>query len=289
MRLLLEPIGIFVAVGIGVWLLSFLVEALRSAPEAPKTLSWAPAIPIAYVEVDRMKLRYIRAGRGPNLVLLHTLRTQLDLFQVIPRLTERFTVYALDYPGHGFSDIPKAPYDAGYFVQSVQGFLDKLDVRDVTLCGVSIGAAIALILAGRGNTRITGVVAINPYDYAKGRSLARSSPLGWMIVMTSRIPVVGETVMRLRNFMIMKAVLRGGVANPESIPPDLLKEMYEVGNRPGHYRAFISLLGNPESWESATQIYGGIRVPVTLVGEIRTGRRRRSAKTITAWQDLQGR
>ena len=266
MRLLLEPIGIFVAVGIGVWLLSFLVEALRSAPEVPKKLSWAPEIPIAYVDVARLKIRYIRAGRGPNIVLLHTLRTQLDLFQkVIPRLAERFTVYALDYPGHGFSDIPKAPYDADYFVHSVEGFLDKLDVRDVTLCGVSIGAATALIIAGRGNTRVTRVVAINPYDYAKGRSLARSSPLGWMIMTTSRIPVVGETVMRLRNFVIMKAVLRGGVASPESIPPDLLKEMYEVGNRPGHYRAFISLLRNAESWESATQIYGRIRVPVTLV------------------------
>jgi len=71
--------------------------------------------------------------------------------------------------------------------------------------------------------------------------------------------------MRLRNFTIMKAVLRGGVANPKSIPPGLLQEMYEVGNRPWHYRAFISLLRNAASWEVATKTYGKINVPVRLV------------------------
>jgi hypothetical protein len=84
--------------------------------------------------------------------------------------------------------------------------------------------------------------------------MARSSLLGWMITATSQIPVLGPTVMRLRNFIIMKAVLRGGVANPGSFRRGLLKEMYEVGNRRGHYRAFISLLRNAASWEVATEV-----------------------------------
>ena len=45
----------------------------------------------------------------------------------------------------------------------------------MTLCGVSIGAAIALIMAGRRNARVASVVAINPYDYANGRGMARSA------------------------------------------------------------------------------------------------------------------
>jgi hypothetical protein len=31
-----------------------------------------------------------------------------------------------------------------------------------------------------------------------------------------------------------------------------------VGNRPGHYRAFLSLLRNASSWETATKDYGRI-------------------------------
>ena len=54
-------------------------------------------------------------------------RTQLDLFEkVIPELSKHFTVYALDYPGHGYSDIPKARYDAAFFTETVEGFLDQL-------------------------------------------------------------------------------------------------------------------------------------------------------------------
>jgi len=95
--------------------------------------------------------------------------------------------------------------------------------------------------------------------------MARSSLLGGLITMTSQVPLIGETVMRLRNFIIMKAVLRGGVAHPDSIPPVLLREMYDVGNRRGHYRAFISLLRNSSSWEAATSIYANISVPVLVI------------------------
>jgi pimeloyl-ACP methyl ester carboxylesterase len=266
MSTVLSSVFIFAGVGAAVWLLSFVVEALRPAPKPPAALPWDGNIPIDTVEVGGSRLRYIKTGSGPALVLLHTLRTQLDLFEkVVPDLARHFTVYALDYPGHGYSDIPKARYDATFFTQAVEGFLDRLDVRDVTLAGVSIGGSIALIVAARRNPRVARVVAINPYDYAKGRGMARSSLLGCILTYASLVPVVGETVMRLRNFLIMRTVLRGGVANPSSIPPALMKEMYLVGNRPGHYRAFLSLLRNAESWERATQDYGQIDIPVLLV------------------------
>src|SRR5215831_21132168 len=203
---------VFICVGVGLWLASFIVEALRRAPEAPKRLSWAPDSAIDYLTVNGNRLRYIRTGRGPIVVLLHTLRTQLDLFEkVVPDLARDFTVYAVDYPGHGYSDIPNAKYDADFFVRSVEGFLDALDLRAATLCGVSIGGAISLIIAARRNARVSRVLAVNPYDYAKGRGLARSSLTGWMIIATAGIPVIGETVMRLRNFIIKKGILQGGV------------------------------------------------------------------------------
>jgi pimeloyl-ACP methyl ester carboxylesterase len=257
---------IFFAVGVGVWLVSFIIEAIRPKPMAPAKLRWDSNIPIQAIQIGGNKLRYIKTGKGPTLVLLHTLRTQLDLFEkVVPELAKQFTVHALDYPGHGYSDVPQARYDAAFFVKVVEGFLDTLDLRDVTLAGVSIGGSIALIIAAKSNPRVARVIAINPYDYAKGRGMARSSFLGWMITYAALMPVIGETLMRLRNFLIMKAVLNGGVADPKSIPPALMKEMYLVGNRPGQYRGFLSLLRNAESWEVATKHYGRIDVPVLLI------------------------
>jgi pimeloyl-ACP methyl ester carboxylesterase len=242
------------------------MEALRQKPRPTATLRWSPDIPIRTIDIGGAKLRYIKSGKGPVLILLHTLRTQLDLFEkVVPELSKRFTVYALDYPGHGYSDIPQARYDAAFFTKAVEGFLDKLGLEGGALAGVSIGGAIALIIAARRNPRVARVVSINPYDYAKGRGMGRAGLFGAFVTYASLVPVVGETVMRLRNSLIMNAVLRGGVADANSIPPALLKEMYLVGNRSGHYRGFSSLLRNAESWEAATKDYGRIEIPVLLI------------------------
>lgn len=205
---------LFVAGSVVLWLVSFILEALRPVPKTPDKLLWAPEIPISYANIDGNRIRYIKTGQGPALLLLHTLRTQLDIFHlVVPKLSKHYTVYAVDYPGHGYSDIPKASYDADFFAKFVEDFMSAMDFRDVTLAGVSIGGAISLILAGRQNPRVARVLAINSYDYFKGRGGARSSLLGALIFYAAVVPILGETIMRLRNFIIMKAVLNGGVAD----------------------------------------------------------------------------
>ena len=260
-------IAIDIAVaGIGVWLLSHALELLRPRLKAPMRLRWSDTIAIDYVTIGGVKLRYVTAGSGPTIVLLHTLRTQLDLFEkIIPELSRRFTVYALDYPGHGYSDIPRARYDAEFFVTAVEGFLDALDLSDVTLAGVSIGGVIPLVIAAKRNARVARVASINPYDYAKGRGLARSSVFGWLTTYAALVPVLGEIWMRLRSFPVTRSILNGGVARAKNIPPALMREMHAVGNRPRHYRAFIALLRHGKSWQLAHEQYSHIAAPVLLV------------------------
>ncbi|MGB3020662.1 MAG: alpha/beta fold hydrolase, partial [Methyloceanibacter sp.] len=147
---------VLIAIGvlISVVCAGIIAEALRIAPKPPEKLYWAPNIAIREVEIDGNRIRYIKTGSGPNLVLLHTLRTQLDIFEkLVPLLDESFTIYALDYPGHGFSDIPQTDYTPELFVSAVEGFLDKLGLTDVTLAGISIGGVIPLLIAAEQNPR----------------------------------------------------------------------------------------------------------------------------------------
>lgn len=240
--------------------------ALRSFPRPPERLAWAPNIPIQYVALDDARVRYIVTGQGPALVLLHTLRTQLDLFQkVIPELARHYRVYALDYPGHGWSDIPRAAYEPELFLRTVSQFLDRLDIDQATLVGESIGGSIALLLAARRHSRVGQVIAINPYDYDRGRGLRRSSTLANLIFGASRIPLVGAGIMRLRNPVIEGRILRGGVHRKGAIPPALAQEMYAVGGRPGHAQAFLSLVRHWPSWEAARSEYRDIDRPVLLL------------------------
>ncbi len=246
--------------------LSYLVEGLRSAPSPPATLSWAPEPPISYVTVDGVNLRYIKVGQGLPLVLLHTLRTQLDMFQkVIPALSQHFEVYALDYPGHGFSDIPNVEYTPELFIKSVAGFLEQVNVENATVVGESIGGSIALVLAARHNPRVERVIAVNPYDYDRGRGLRRSSAIANVLFGLNNVPLVGSTFTRFRQYPVFRKVMEGGVSHADALPPELLREMYEVGNRPHHYQAFMSLVAHWAEWEKSRPEYNRIDVPVLLV------------------------
>jgi pimeloyl-ACP methyl ester carboxylesterase len=244
---------------------SMVVEALRKRRSPPTTLAWAPTIPIQYADVNGVRTRYIKTGTGPNLVLLHTLRTQLDIFQkVIPRLAEEFTIYAVDYPGHGWSDIPRADYTPEFFRRFVTDFLSALDIEDALVAGVSIGASIPLLMAAEGNARIRGIVSINPYDYGQ-RGLDRANAVAKILFTLAPIPVLGDTVMRLRNPLVEGKVLEGGVANATALPQTFREEVFRTGERPGHYRAFLNLIRHMPLWRKTHEVYGRIRVPVLLV------------------------
>jgi pimeloyl-ACP methyl ester carboxylesterase len=280
MTLLLLIIGSL----IGLVVLSFGMEALRRRPSAPMTLYWAPKIPIQTTLIGGNTIRYIKTGRGPTLVLLHTLRTQLDIFEkLVPLLSKSFTVYALDYPGHGFSDIPETDYDPDLFVRTVEEFLDKLDLEDVTLAGISIGGVIPLIVAAKHNPRVKKVIAINPYDYAHGMGIARGNGWSWLTFNLAKVPVLGETVMRLRNRFIEKRILQGGVANPEAITPGFGEQVRASGFRPGHYRAFLNLLRHAHMWDDARQRYGEINLPVLVIyGDQDWSRQEERRRTVQA-------
>jgi len=247
-------------------LISYVVEALRRRPTAPARAPWGPGVSIEYANIGGIQVRYLKAGRGPNLVLLHTLRTQLDIFQkIIPKLAEQFTVFACDYPGHGWSDIPHAKYAPEDFYQWTEAFLETVDIDKASVAGVSIGGTIALVLAARQNPRVARVIAINPYDYPPAGGIRSSSLMARLILGPAGVPTLGPTLMRLRNPFVSDAIMTGGVSSADAISPELRAELYEVGERRGHYQAFLSLLAHERRWSEARSLYAQIRVPTLLI------------------------
>jgi pimeloyl-ACP methyl ester carboxylesterase len=98
-------------------------------------------------------------------LLLHTLRTQLEYFlPLIEAIGPGFDLVAPDLPGHGRSSAPAVEYTATYFTDAVAQFLDEADLDEAIVVGESIGASIALALAAREPGRFRHVVALNTYD-----------------------------------------------------------------------------------------------------------------------------
>jgi pimeloyl-ACP methyl ester carboxylesterase len=212
-------------------------------------------------------MRYLRFGAGTPVVLVHTLRTQLEMFlRVIDHLdTTRAEVIAIDLPGHGESTAPTVDYTADYFADAVDGLLTQLALSDVIFVGESIGASIGLILAARGSPRIDRIVAVNPYDYGRWGGARRSSALNNVVFTTILWPVVGPIVARAGTPGVLRLVLAGGLHDRRQLPTALPEDLARSGRLPGHARAFRSLCLQWRTWVSARARYGEVKVPVTLV------------------------
>ena len=96
---------------------------------------------------DPVELRYLEAGEGPPVVLLHGIG--LDAAAVswryaLPGLARDRRVLAPDFPGHGESDKPEREYTTEYFVSVLREFLDALDLDGASLVGTSMGGAVAM-------------------------------------------------------------------------------------------------------------------------------------------------
>jgi pimeloyl-ACP methyl ester carboxylesterase len=134
-----------------------------------------------WVSLDGVRVRYLRSGSGPPLVLLHGLLGYSFSWRfALPVFSQWFTVYALDMPGAGLSDRPARP-DTGLRAnaETVLRFLDRTGVRSCDLLGSSHGGAVAMMAAGLAPERVRRLVLVapvNPWSLrGRGRALFLSN------------------------------------------------------------------------------------------------------------------
>jgi pimeloyl-ACP methyl ester carboxylesterase len=239
----------------------------RSEPDSEYTRTWSPSGDIEYATLaDGTRLRYLKAGAGRTpLILVHTVRTQLDHFQfVIPKVLAAFTVYAIDLPGMGWSDIvPAKSYTEPALRQAVVEVATALDIEDVILAGESMGATLSLAASVDLQDRIQGVVAVNPYDYSNG--VGRANLVASIYVGAARLPAIGSVVTRMENKPVLGMVVRGGLREANKLPSHYLAELRRVGRRPGYSRVAREVFRNVDSMIAARALYERVGVPVTLV------------------------
>jgi pimeloyl-ACP methyl ester carboxylesterase len=240
---------------------------MESRPDSDYTRTWSPSGEIEYAKLaDGTRLRYLKAGSGETaLILLHTVRTQLDHFQlVIPKILHSFTVYAIDMPGMGWSDIaPGASYTESALRRAIVEFVKTLDIPDVILAGESMGATVSLTASTELEDRVRRVVAFNTYDYSKG--VGRANRVASIYVGSTRLPTIGRAVTSLENKPVLGIVMRGGLFDGSKLPKHYLAELRRVGRRRGYPRVAREVFRNVDSMIAARALYGRVTAPVTLI------------------------
>jgi pimeloyl-ACP methyl ester carboxylesterase len=192
------------------------------------------------VEIDALPIRYLAAGEGPPLVLLHGAGdNSLDWRWVLPALARKHRLYAPDLPGSPDSARSDAAYSPAFFERFLAAFVDALGIGPATFVGNSLGGLIALRLALSDPDRVRALILVD------GAGLGSAiNPLFTSV----NVPLLGELAMpfwRTRAGAYQRAWGRTELLfahPPGSVPREWLAEQCRLAQSPGYLEAHLSVL-----------------------------------------------
>jgi pimeloyl-ACP methyl ester carboxylesterase len=115
------------------------------------------------VVANGVRLNYEQTGRGPDVVMVHGLATNLAFWYLksVPLLRDAFRITAYDLRGHGRSEMPPTGYTPTVMADDLDALLEVLGTGRVHLVGHSYGAVVALELALRAPERLASLTLVD--------------------------------------------------------------------------------------------------------------------------------
>jgi pimeloyl-ACP methyl ester carboxylesterase len=212
-----------------------------------------------FVDVEGLRVRYVRRGAGPPLVLVHGIASSVYTWAaVIPALAESHDVIALDLPGFGGSAIP-SHLSGDAYPRVLGGFLDALGLGQVALVGHSLGGAVAAAFAAVQPDRVERLVLVD----AAGFNLAPEDR-PWVLRMAGApgaSAVLEKFPVRRR---VVRLALRQVFHDDARVTPERVEEYLAPLARPGASRFLSQLLGDPGGM-GLPEAIGRVRAPTLVV------------------------
>ncbi len=189
------------------------------------------------IDVNGLPTRYLQAGSGPPLVLLHGVGDNALIWRwVLPALARTHQVYAPDLPGSGDSGKPDSDYSPAFFTKFLSDFLDALEIESATIIGNSLGGLAGLRLSLSQPQRVASLGLISSAGLGREvtytlRSLAVPGYGGLAATWAKRPPGAAQRILG-RSALLF--------ARPRRVPREWLKEQYRLARLPGFLQAQLA-------------------------------------------------
>jgi len=162
-----------------------------------------------YVEVNGLRVHYLDEGQGEVILCLHGEPSWSYLYRkMVPPLARQYRVLAMDFIGFGRSDkfTEREEYSFQMHRDTLVGFIEALDLQQITLVVQDWGGLIGLRVASEEPERIARLVIMNTG------------------LPTGDVPM-GRAFMRWREFaasmpdLPIGQVIVNGLAHGDQLPP----------------------------------------------------------------------
>jgi haloalkane dehalogenase len=160
-------------------------------------------------------MHYVDEGTGPTVLFVHGTPTwSFEWRHQIRALSPRYRTVAVDLVGMGLSDRPTDfAYTPEAHSDALNEFVEKLDLRDITLVVHDFGGPIGLPLAVHDHSRVARVVVINTFAWSLDDDPGVRRParlLGG---------AVGRWLYRRLNFSL-RVIVPAAFANKRALTPE---------------------------------------------------------------------
>jgi pimeloyl-ACP methyl ester carboxylesterase len=112
-------------------------------------------------EIAGLKFELSIGGEGTPVLFLHAGHGVDEKDPLVERLARKHKVYVVSHPGFGRSELPDDYSTVDDLAYAYLDLIEELDLRDLTLVGVSFGAWIAAEIATKGSERVSRLVLID--------------------------------------------------------------------------------------------------------------------------------
>jgi pimeloyl-ACP methyl ester carboxylesterase len=227
------------ALGLGLLAGGWLAVNVARGDSPRGTGAWLAAQQLSprYQEVAGLRVRYVRAGSGPPVLLLHGLGSSMFTWRhLLPALAADHDVVALDFPGFGGSDQP-ADLRAEIYPTVVAGICERLGLGRVSVVGSGMGGTMAVIFAAFRPDRVERVVLLDPSGF---RMQLADQPLPLRVATTRPAMAMAETL-RLRRSVVQLG-LGQLFFDPGLVTADGVEEYLAPLTRPGSMQSIHSVL-----------------------------------------------
>ena len=191
-------------IGFGLYLTTLKADPTVK-PERQMSEVWADyPFTSHYIEVNGSKMHYIDEGdpEGPVFLLLHGNPTSSYLWRnVLPPIAQSGArVIAVDNIGFGASDRPDIGYTFAEHSTYIDGFIEAMDLKDITFVVHDWGSALGFDYAYRNQDNVAGIAFMESIHRVS--SLSDLDPFAQRMFTVFRTTGLGEIVIMAGNFFV---------------------------------------------------------------------------------------
>jgi len=180
-----------------------------------------------------LKTNYIEAGSGEPVILIHGSGPGVTAYAnwrlVIPKLAEKFHVYAPDIAGFGYTERKAGvTYNLDFWVNHLMAFMDALGIKKARFVGNSFGGGLTLAITTRFPERVESFVLMGS--------------AGTDFKLTPGLDAVWGYDPSVEN---MRKLVHSFAYNTGFITDDLVHSRYEASVRSGFHETYSQMFQEP--------------------------------------------